>query len=121
VYYVGALAGKNDEETLAKTGIGRDINRHNYTLEEIATECRRDVVKRLFALMRFRNSYPAFDGEFSMIPCDAKRLHWRWMLGEYVCELHANLQTYEAYIAYRDEQLGEMKTMPLCDDLKQDV
>ncbi len=35
VYYVGALAGKNDMELLRKTNNGRDINRHYYSTAEI--------------------------------------------------------------------------------------
>ena len=31
VYYVGLLGGTNDMELLARTGVGRDINRHYYT------------------------------------------------------------------------------------------
>ena len=31
VYYVGLLAGHNDMDLLARTGAGRDINRHFYT------------------------------------------------------------------------------------------
>ena len=36
VYYVGLLAGTNDMELLARTRVGRDINRHYYTPAEIA-------------------------------------------------------------------------------------
>ena len=32
VYYVGLLAGENDYENAEKTGDGREINRHNYSL-----------------------------------------------------------------------------------------
>ncbi len=45
---------------MEKTKNGRDINRHYYSLEEIAKETERPVVKRLFELMRFRNTHPAF-------------------------------------------------------------
>ena len=33
VYYVGLLAGENDMALLAKSGVGRDINRHFYSVE----------------------------------------------------------------------------------------
>lgn len=62
VYYVGALAGGNDLDLLARTGVGRDINRHVYTPEEIAAEAERPVVAALIALMRLRSTHPAFDG-----------------------------------------------------------
>lgn len=65
VYYVGALAGKNDMQLLKETNVGRDINRHYYSLEEIDQNLERPVVKALNALCRFRNSLEAFDGDFS--------------------------------------------------------
>ncbi len=65
VYYVGALAGKNDMELLRKTNNGRDINRHYYSTAEIDENLKRPVVKALNALAKFRNELDAFDGEFS--------------------------------------------------------
>jgi sucrose phosphorylase len=35
VYYVGLLGGENDMELLARTGVGRDINRHYYMAKEM--------------------------------------------------------------------------------------
>lgn len=65
VYYVGLLAGENDVNLLAKTGVGRDINRHHYREAEIAIALQRPVVQSLIALIRFRNSHPAFSGSFT--------------------------------------------------------
>lgn len=65
VYYVGALAGTNDMELLHRTNVGRDINRHYYSVEEIDRNLERPVVKALNALCRLRNSLDAFDGEFT--------------------------------------------------------
>ncbi len=78
VYYVGALAGGNDLELLARTGVGRDINRHVYTPEEITAEAGRPVVRALIALMRLRSHHPAFDGtcEVADGPADALTLTW---------------------------------------------
>ena len=66
VYYVGLLVGENDMNLLAQSGVGRDINRHYYSLEEIDLAIKRPVVQSLFALIRFRNQHPAFNGMFSM-------------------------------------------------------
>jgi sucrose phosphorylase len=63
VYYVGMLAGKNDIELVEVTQHGRDINRHSYTIEEIGRETERPVVRKILNLMRFRNEFPAFNGE----------------------------------------------------------
>lgn len=65
VYYVGALAGKNDLELLHKTNVGRDINRHYFSTAEVDEMLKRPVVQALNALCRFRNTLPAFDGKFS--------------------------------------------------------
>ncbi len=75
VYYVGLLAGRNDLELLEETKVGRNINRHYYTLEEIDQTVQMPVVKKLLELMEFRNSHPAFAGEFIMLPTDSHKLH----------------------------------------------
>jgi sucrose phosphorylase len=79
VYYVGLLAGHNDMTLLARTGVGRDINRHYYDEAEILEQLQRPVVRDLCALLKLRNTHPAFGGEFhweSPAPT-ALRLAWR--------------------------------------------
>jgi sucrose phosphorylase len=78
VYYVGLLAGENDMDLLAQSGIGRDINRHYYTLEEINHALQRPVVQSLCELIRFRNQHPAFHGSFSMPRTPDSTLTLRW-------------------------------------------
>lgn len=68
VYYVGLLAGENDVKNVTSTGEGREINRHNFTLEEIDKAYSQEVVQRLLKLIDFRNDYPAFDGDFTVEP-----------------------------------------------------
>ena len=65
VYYVGLLAGENDMSLLAKTGVGRDINRHHYSEAEVFTALQKPVVQSLIELIRFRNSHAAFGGSFT--------------------------------------------------------
>ncbi|MDH4285992.1 MAG: sucrose phosphorylase, partial [Gallionella sp.] len=43
VYYVGLLAGENDQESVRLTGEGRAINRHNYDIVEIDRALQKDV------------------------------------------------------------------------------
>jgi sucrose phosphorylase len=79
VYYVGLLAGRNDLDLLRRTGVGRDINRRYYTIAEVEKALERPVVRELLRLIRFRNSHPAFAGEFHL-PATADhqlRLEWR--------------------------------------------
>lgn len=78
VYYVGLLAGENDMALLAKTGVGRDINRHYYSEAETRLALQKPVVQRLLELIRLRNTHAAFAGEFSYAVCDHQlQLVWR--------------------------------------------
>lgn len=92
VYYVGLLAGKNDLELLERTKTGRDINRHYYSLDEVAQEVRRPVVRKLLSLLRFRNACPAFGGEFSVETGALGKLNLRWENGGENAELRADLK-----------------------------
>ncbi|MGT2799696.1 sucrose phosphorylase [Streptococcus marmotae] len=78
IYYVGLLAGENDIELLESSKEGRNINRHYYDLEEIEREVERPVVQSLFKLLKFRNTSPAFDGEFSVQMLDEYTLQIVW-------------------------------------------
>ncbi len=82
VYYVGLLAGENDMDLLAQSGVGRDINRHFYTPEEVDRAIQRPVVQSLFELIRFRNRHPAFSGSFSMPETRDSRIALRWDNGD---------------------------------------
>ena len=42
--------------------MGRDVNRHHYTIAEIDADLARPVVQALLRLIRFRNGHPAFGG-----------------------------------------------------------
>ena len=105
VYYVGALAGRNDLELLEKTKEGRNINRHYYSEDEIAEETQRPVVKELFKLMRFRNEAKAFDGSFELLPCDDDQLIIRRESQDDVAELHANFTTKKFTITHNGERV----------------
>ncbi len=79
VYYVGLLAGTNDMDLLARTNVGRDVNRHHYTAEEVDEAMRRPVVAALCALIRLRNDHPAFGGSFACGPGEGAGGLWmRW-------------------------------------------
>jgi hypothetical protein len=75
---VGLLAGENDIELVQQTKNGRDINRHNYTLDEIARDIQKPVVRRLLRLMEFRNTNRAFDGQFAIEEAPDDQLHLSW-------------------------------------------
>ncbi|QQO11379.2 sucrose phosphorylase [Breznakiella homolactica] len=81
VYYVGALAGKNDLTLLEATKEGRNINRHYYSEAEIHGEMRRPVVRKLLALLEFRSSHRAFSGDFALEAPAGHQLRLTWTAG----------------------------------------
>ena len=107
VYYVGLLAGKNDLKLLEETKVGRDINRHYYTVEEVDTEVERPVVRDLLKLMEFRNTSKAFalDGKFEIPATDEDKLHIiREAEGE-KAELIADFKTKEFRVLSNGEEI----------------
>jgi sucrose phosphorylase len=115
VYYVGLLAGENDIELLEKTKVGRNINRHYYTKEEVEENLKRPVVKRLFNLMRFRNFYPAFNGDYKILDTnDEQSLEISWKKDEFEAILKADLKTHKYTISYFDPQDRTYRNLTDC-------
>jgi sucrose phosphorylase len=103
VYYVGMLAGGNDVALLERTGVGRDINRHAFSMEEVSRRMRLPVVKGLCRLIRLRNSHPAFQGGFRMPDSSSDvNLRLRWTAGPEWAELDADFRTRSFRIAYSE-------------------
>lgn len=100
VYYVGLLAGENDMDLLAQTKVGRDINRHYYSREEVLSDLNKPVVKRLLDLMRLRNSHPAFGGAFSSAAMTANQLTLSWQQGAAYARLEVDLSTKSGRIIH---------------------
>ena len=98
VYYTGLLAGENDMELLARTGVGRDINRHYYTSAEVVAALQRPVVRGLVDLIRFRNEHAAFGGEFQVESGPPEELRMEWKAGHDFARLEVDLRTFTATI-----------------------
>jgi sucrose phosphorylase len=113
VYYVGLLAGKNDLEAVANTGEGREINRHNYSVEEIDQQMNTDVVKRLIELIKFRNSNPAFNGTFTVEDSDANILMLSWKQEENVARLIIDLENLTGEILYTQSEENKVQRIAL--------
>jgi sucrose phosphorylase len=103
VYYVGLLAGHNDLALLGASGVGRDINRHRYSQAEILAELGRPVVARLLALIRLRNTHPAFNGQFAVLSTQACVLGLRWESGDQWAELQVDLSRLGYRLACSDD------------------
>jgi sucrose phosphorylase len=112
VYYVGLLAGTNDMELLARTGVGRDINRHHYTRVEIDRDLAKPVVRALLDLIHLRNTHPAFSGTFEA-GGNGSRLVLTWTHEQASAVLEADLDARTARITATDTA-GRVAT---CEDL----
>lgn len=112
IYYVGLLAGENDIELLESTKEGRNINRHYYDLDEIEREVERPVVKALFNLLKFRNTSPAFDGEFAVKMTDENTIDITWDNQDAGVSAHlvANLKDKSFTVTETDENGSEIIT-----------
>jgi sucrose phosphorylase len=91
VFYVGFLAGENDMDLLQKSGVGRDINRRYYSLENVRTELKKEIVQDLIKLIIFRNTHAAFSGAFSVINTPNHELAIQWKNKENKAVLHVDL------------------------------
>ena len=80
VYYVGLFNGMDDRELFARSGQGRDTNRHNYTPAEIQEALQQPVTQAIIALARVRK-HPAFNGEFSWNVVDHETMRLEWNHG----------------------------------------
>lgn len=112
VYYVGLLAGENDVDALKNGGEMRSINRHNYSKEEIAQRVQKPMLQRMYDIMRFRNTYPAFDGDITVGEDKGDgTLSITWKKNEYETTLSADFQTKEFKITYMDPQSRQTKVL----------
>jgi len=98
VYYVGLLAGSNDEEGAKRAGDGRAVNRHDYAMREIEEAAGRQVVRRVARLLRLRNECAAFDGRFSFRTAGESALELAWEKGPSRAVLAVDLRTREAIV-----------------------
>jgi sucrose phosphorylase len=112
VYFVGLLAGKNEESEVARTGEGRAINRRNYTVDEIEQEIQRPIVKRLSKLIRFRNEYDAFNGTFQVSESEDSLLQISWQKGAKKCLLTVDLEENKTTIQYQDDNGNLVEFIP---------
>jgi len=103
IYYVGLLAGGNDTDRLARTGVGRDINRHAYTAGELAAALERPVVRALTRLIALRNAHPAFRGRPRVLDGPPGTLGLEWRAGEELARLEADLVRGRARLTWTQE------------------
>ncbi|MFN3866423.1 MAG: sucrose phosphorylase [Demequina sp.] len=106
VYYVGLLAGGNDMDLLAKSGVGRDVNRHYYSQDEIAAAIGTPVVAAQLDALQLRRTHGAFAGEFTSEFTDTT-LTMRWNHGDQEVVLEADVAagTFSLLATGREDEL----------------
>ena len=108
VYYVGLLAGTNDDELMDRTGELRDINRGYFSLDDVDACVEKPVVRRLMQLLEFRKSHPAFRGKFDLVYSNDSSVCMQWKNGDAKAVLFVDLNFKKTTIRYRDERTGRM-------------
>jgi sucrose phosphorylase len=91
VYYVGLLGGLDDTELFARTGQGRDVNRHVFTPAEIGAALETEVTGAVLELVRLRGTHPAFAGEFAFRVLGESSLELAWRNGDESAVLTADV------------------------------
>ncbi len=110
IYYVGLLAGKNDMNLLARTNVGRDINRHYYSKSEIDNVIQTNFFKRFKKMMLFRNSYDAFNGDFEFMNSEANVLKIKWTNQDSWVQLDVDLKEMILNISFTGDN-SEIKSL----------
>ena len=99
VWYLDLFAGENDLEAVRRGGEAahKEINRTNLTRDAVADALKKDVVRDQLALLRMRNTCPAFDFDADMTVRQPQndQLEIIWEKDGSRASLRANLTTYE--------------------------
>lgn len=108
IYYVGLLAGRNDVDLAERTKTGRDINRHYYTVDEIDFAVRRSLLQKMYRLMKFRNSHPAFNGQVEIGQSNGRYGHVliTWQNGGHMASLSADLSKKTFSVKYTGDDFN---------------
>jgi len=105
------LGGRNDMDLLERSGVGRDINRHYYTIAEVVSSLQRPMVQCLLSLIRLRNSHPAFNGTCIVESASQNLLTITWKLDSHWIALRVDLSLPSAFIEHSTDQSGHSAKM----------
>ncbi|MCG8497670.1 MAG: hypothetical protein MI796_16725, partial [Enterobacterales bacterium] len=97
VYYGGLLAAHNDMALLAKTNVGRDINRPYLSSSMVKDAVEKPVVKGLMKLITLRNESDAFNGVFDVSYINNVFV-LSWKNGNHAASLNVNFSTMDATV-----------------------
>lgn len=108
VWYLDLFAGKNDYAAVERAGAGghKEINRSNLSKKDVESALRQDIVKQQLALLRLRNTHPAFsDDAVISVWSEGHILQICWKRDRNSVALRANLRnfSFEILSDYGDE------------------
>ena len=89
--------------------MGRVINRHYYTEDEIAQQLQRSVVQRLIDLITLRNTHAAFQGVFKLLSFTEQIIAMEWRNGADFAHLEVNFK--EVMGQLRCSLAGQVQTL----------
>ncbi len=100
VYYQSLLGGANDNDAVERSGEGREINRTNYSVDQVRKALQLPVSQRQQCLLQIRSKHGAFAAERPTVETrgDAE-MCLRWQHEEAWCQLLVNLARTEAEIS----------------------
>ena len=85
-------------DLLARSSVGRDINRHYYKPEEIKEALSKSLVQKQIELIKLRNSHPAFGGEVRIKIPKEHEIEIKWSLEKQWIKLHVDLSAPSASV-----------------------
>jgi sucrose phosphorylase len=93
VWYLDLFAGRNDYAAADAGGTAghKEINRTNLSVEDVHDGLHRPIVRDQLALIRLRNTSPAFRGELTVADTGDRRLTLSWRNGADIVTLDADL------------------------------
>jgi sucrose phosphorylase len=104
VWYLDLFAGTNDYEAADRGGTAghKEINRTNLSMAEIEARLELPVVRDQLALIRLRNTSPAFSGEMQVMETEPGRLHIIWRHPQASATLKADLRDHGFTVYHGD-------------------
>lgn len=108
IWYLDLFAGKNNYEAVNLAGASghKEINRTNFTKEDILEGLKKKVVQEQLNLLRFRNTCQAFQvgSRLTVLASEKHILKFCWENQGYQAVLEADLRTYDFKIHAENEK-----------------
>ena len=107
IWYLDIFAGKNNYEAADNGGSAghKEINRTTLSMQDIEQGLETDVVKNQLDIIRLRNTSNAFSGQVEINDAVDSIIDIKWVNGNTIAHLTANLQTKNFIIDHTENGL----------------